>query len=192
MSQKVIEKEISPMPVFLSQDQNSSQAVLLSSQGQVKSQLVCQSQDRVSSQAIGSQASRVASQGQVLTQAEAAPQEKVSTQDSVSTQVQGVLSQPVVPTLSQLSSQKSVATLSNFDPAGSQKTSQSTRTEKESQPEIQFSEAIPSTPSQNSQNLKDTSWLLTSGQANSQGRDSLNHSQLLSNDENSNQPKTDE
>ena len=165
MSQKVIQQENSQKPVFFSQ-------------GQVKPQ----------SQADASQASRVASQGQA---------KNVSSQDSGSTQVDEASSQPVVPTLSQLSSQKSVPTQSQGC-IPSQNQSQLDEKENIDQSEIDFakaeySRALQRIPSQNSQHLKNSSWLLRSGQSDSQGRDYLTScTELLLNDQKSNNLKTDE
>ena len=166
MSQKVIQKENSQKPVFLSQ-------------GQIKPQ----------SQADPSQTSRVASQGQVLTQDKTVLLENVSSQDSVSTQVKGTSSQPVVPTLSQQSSQKSVSNQSQGCVPSQNK---SQLDEKENiQAEIEFAKAD-GTP-QNSQGLKSSSWLLRSGQSDSQGRDYLKScTELLLNNQTSNNSKTDE
>ena len=166
MSQKVIQKENSQKPVFLSQ-------------GQIKPQ----------SQADPSQTSRVASQGQVLTQDKTVLLENVSSQDSVSTQVKGTSSQPVVPTLSQQSSQKSVSNQSQGSVPSQNKPQLD---EKENiQAEIEFAKAD-GTP-QNSQGLKSSSWLLRSGQSDSQGRDYLKScTELLLNNQTSNNSKTDE
>ena len=163
MSQKVIQQENSQKPVFFSQ-------------GQVKPQ----------SQPDASQASRVASQGQA---------KNVSSQDSGSTQVDEASSQPVVPTLSQLSSQKSVPSQSQGCVPSQ---NQSQVDEKENQSEIDFAKAeysrsLQRIPSQNSQDLKSSSWLLRSGQSDSQGRDYLaSCTELLMNDQKTKNPKTDE
>ena len=192
MSQKVIkrkskqEKPLKTVHLFLSQG---------SFQGEIN--VIAKSQ----SQGDASQASQVASQGQVasqvLTQDKPAPPENVSSQDSVSTQARDVSSQPVVPTLSQLSSQKSVPTQSQGC-IPSQNQSQLDEKENIDQSEIDFakaeySRALQRIPSQNSQHLKNSSWLLRSGQSDSQGRDYLTScTELLLNDQKSDNQKTDE
>ena len=138
MSQKAIQQENSQKPVFLSQ-------------GQVKPQ----------SQANASQTSRVASQGQVLTQGATVLHENVLSQNGVSSQVKGASSQPVVPKLSQFSSQKSVSAQSQGC-VPSQNQSQLDEKENIDQSEIDFakaeySRALQRFPSQNSQNLKNSS-----------------------------------
>ena len=164
MSQKLIQQENSQKPVFLSQGSFHG----------VKSQ----------SQTDASQTSQAASHGQVLTQGKAVLQENVLSQESVSVQVRDASSQPVVPTLSQLSSQKSVSTQN-----------QSQLDEKENaQTEIDFTKAD-GTPknTQNSQDLKNSTWLLRSNQSDSQGRDYLaSCTKLLFNNQKSNNPKTNE
>ena len=158
MSQKVIQQENSQKNVFLSQG---------SFQGEIN--VIVKS---------ASQASQIASQGQVLTHSRTT--QNVSSQDSVSTQG-NASSQPVVPTLSQLSSQKSVP---------SQNRSQLDEKENIDQSEIDFakaeySRALHRVPSQNSQDLKNSSWLLRSGQSDSQGRDYLTScTELLLNEKN--------
>ena len=182
MSQKVIQQENLQKTVFLSQG---------SFQGEID--VIVKSQ----SQANASQASQVASQGQVLTQAKPAPPENVSSQGSVSTQARDASSQPVVPTLSQLSSQKSVPNQSQGC-IPSQNQSQLDEKENIDQSEIDFAKAeysgaLQRIPSQNSQHLKNSSWLLRSGQSDSQGRDYLTScTELLLNDQKSNNQKTDE
>ena len=160
MSQKVIQQENSQKTVFLSQG---------SFQGEID--VV------VKSQADASQPSQVASQGQVLTQGKTALPGNVSSQGSVSTQARDASSQPVVPTLSQLSSQKSVPTQSQGC-IPSQNQSQLDEKENIDQSEIDFakaeySRALQRIPSQNAQHLKNSGWLLRSGQSDSQGRDYL-------------------
>ena len=153
--------------------QENSQKPVFFSQGQVKPQ----------SQPDASHASRVASQGQA---------KNVSSQDSGSTQVKEASSQPVVPTLSQLSSQKSVPSQSQGCVPSQ---NQSQLDEKENtQTEIDFTKAD-GTPknTQNSQDLKNSTWLLRSSQSDSQGRDYLaSCSELLLNNQKSNNPKTNE
>ena len=169
MSQKAIQQENSQKPVFLSQ-------------GQVKPQ----------SQADASQTSQVASQGQVLTQGATVLHENVLSQNGVSSQVKGASSQPVVSTLSQFSSQKSVSAQSQGC-VPSQNQSQLDGKEN-AQTEIDFTKAD-GTPknTQNSQDLKNSTWLLRSSQSDSQGRDYLaSCSELLLNNQKSNNPKTNE
>ena len=175
MSQKVIQQENSQKPVFFSQ-------------GQVKPL----------SQADASQASRVASQGQALSQGKTALHKNVSSQDSGTTQVKEASSQPVVPTLSQLSSQKSVPSQSQ----GCVPSQNQSQLDEKDQSEIYFakvefsgeySRSLQRIPSQNSQDLKSSSWLLRSGQSDSQGRDYLTScTELLMNDQKTKNPKTDE
>ena len=180
MSQKVIQKENSQKPVFLSQG---------SFHGKSVREAVIDVLVKSQSQSDASQTSRVASQGQVLTQDKTVLLENVSSQDSVSTQVKGTSSQPVVPTLSQQSSQKSISNQSQGCVPSQNK---SQLDEKENiQTEIEFAKAD-GTP-QNSQGLKSSSWLLRSGQSDSQGRDYLKScTELLLNNQTSNNSKTDE
>ena len=166
MSQKVIQQENSQKNVFLSQG---------SFQGEIN--VIVKS---------ASQASQIASEGQVLTHSRTT--QNVSSQDSVSTQG-NASSQPVVPTLSQLSSQKSVPNQSQGC-IPSQNRSQLDEKENIDQSEIDFakaeySRALHRVPSQNSQDLKNSSWLLRSGQSDSQGRDYLTScTELLLNEKN--------
>ena len=180
MSQKLIQQENSQKPTFLSQG---------SFHGESVREAVIDVLVKSQSQSDASQTSRVASQGRVSTQGKTVLNENVLSQESVSTQVRDVSSQPVVPTLSQLSSQKSVSTQSQGR-VRSQNQSQLEETENV-QTEIDFTKAD-GTP-QNSQDLKNSRWLLKSGQPDSQGRDYLKScSELLLNNQKSKNPQTNE
>ena len=183
MSQKLIQQENSQKPAFLSQG---------SFHGESVREAVVDVLVKSQSQSDASQTSRVASQGQVSTQGKKVLQENVLSQESVSVQVRDVSSQPVVPTLSQLSSQKSVSTQSQGRVPSQ---NQSQLDEKENaQTEIDFTKAD-GTPknTQNSQDLKNSTWLLRSNQSDSQGRDYLaSCTKLLFNNQKSNNPKNNE
>ena len=180
MSQKIIEKENPQKSVFLSQGSFHGESVR-----EAVIDVLVKSQPQTDA----SQISQAAFQGQVLTQDKTVLHENVSSQESVSTQVSNASSQPIVPTLSQFSSQKSVSNQSQGR-VGSR--NQSQLDEKENiQTEIEFAKAD-GTP-QNSQDLKSSSWLLRSGQLDSQGRDYLKScTELLLNNQTSNNSKTDE
>ena len=178
MSQKLIQQENSQKPTFLSQG---------SFHGESVREAVIDVLVKSQSQSDASQTSRVASQGRVSTQGKTVLNENVLSQESVSTQVRDVSSQPVVPTLSQLSSQKSGSTQSQ----GRVRSQNQSQLEENVQTEIDFTKAD-GTP-QNSQDLKNSRWLLKSGQSDSQGRDYLKScSELLLNNQKSKNPQTNE
>ena len=134
-----------------------------------------------------------------MSQGKTALHKNVSSQDNGSTQVKEASSQPAVPILSQLSSQQSVPSQSQGCVPSQ---NQSQLDEKENQSEIYFakvefsgeySRSLQRIPSQSSQDLKSSSWLLRSGQSDSQGRDYLaSCTELLLNGQKTKNQKTDE